>query len=178
MDTIAFLKGVEGEVLRRRVKAFYDSLTSELDSFGISLTQILQCKLLVVAEEEGRIFGVSGVLKGNYTFVVVKKEYQNRKIGKVLFEKLVVWAPKAGCDFVMGNALASNDRINRIWKEKGGRVLYTSVLGGREHYLQFISFNWRGAVLGCALRFVWFAKVPSGLMSTISRTLRVSRLYL
>jgi len=175
-DTRVFLKGVENEELRRRIEAFFYSLTSKLDMFGISLAQILQCKLLILKENEGGVLGISGVLKGNYTFVVVEKKYQNRGIGRILFDELVRWAPRASCDFIMGNAVASNVRINRIWREAGGRVLYSTVLGGRKHYLQFISFNWRGVVWGCSLRLLRLIKSPTGLMGLLSKMLKVLRL--
>jgi len=176
MDTTVFLKGVENEDLRRKIEVFYSSLTSELDTSGISLAEILQCRLLIVKEEDGRILGISGVLTGNYTFDVVKKEYQNRKIGRVLLEELVKWAQKAGYDFVMGNTLVSNVKINRICREMGWRVLYTSVLGGREHYLQFNSLNWRGVVWGCVLKILWFVRTPNWLVGLLSKMLKILRL--
>ena len=176
METRVFLEEIQSQELRRRIEFFYSSLTCELDTFGITLDQILRCKLLILKEESGQILGVSGVLEGNYTCVVVKKEYQNRRIGKVLFDELIKWAPEAKCNFVMGNALVSNVKINRIWMEAGGRVLYTSVLGGKKHYLQFISFNWRGMVWGRLLKLLWVTKVPNGLMHVFSRTLKVLHL--
>lgn len=170
-----FLRGIEDENLRRKVETFYNSLATELETFGISLAQLLQCKLLIVKEDKGRIVGISGVLKGNYTFLVVKDEYQNRKIGTALFRQMIKWAPKSNCDFIMGHTPASYAKINHLWRKMGGRILYTSLLGGREHYLQFLSYNWRGLVWGHFLKILWLVKAPRTLIEVLSKISRVFR---
>jgi len=174
-ERFVFLKGIENQKLRQKVVNFYNSLTIELETFGISLQQLLQCKLLIVKEDEGKIVGMSGLLKGNYTFFVVKNEYQSQRIGTMLIEEVVKWAHQANYNYVMGNTLVSNEKMNILWRKVGARILYVSVIGGREHYLWFISFNWRGLVYGSVVKILGLIKPPKRFLKAISNALKVFR---
>jgi ribosomal protein S18 acetylase RimI-like enzyme len=127
------------------ITSFYESLTTEKENFALPLKELLQSKLLVLEREKnGKIIGIAGVSKGNLFFIVVKSEYQNRKIGQKLTRGLINLARAKNYHHIALNVFASNIKAIRIYKKFGFKIIFTNFISSRKNYFMILPLDFRG----------------------------------
>ena len=131
--------------IKREVECFFDSLSVERKTFGVSLSEVLKAELLFVEKRRERIVGVAGIRRG-YFFVVVGKDYQDQKIGQKLVRRVVGEAFRRGYSHVVLNVLQSNVKAVHVFQKVGFEKLFASSIRGRRHFFMFLSLNWRGVI--------------------------------
>lgn len=137
--------------VKRKVRDFFNSLTEEKENFNLPLAALLKYKLLITKEKEGKIIGIAGIQgdRGrNMFFVVVKSEYQDKKIGQELTKKVIREAIKRNYSYISLSVFESNAKAVRIFRMLGFRVLYTYLMKGRGMYSMILPLNRRGIILG------------------------------
>jgi len=136
--------------VRQKVKDFFNSLTEEKETFKLPLAALLKYKLLVMKEKEGNIVGIAGIEGGrgrNIFFVVVKSEYQDKKMGQELTKEVIEQAIKRNYSYIALDVFESNAKAVRIYRKLGFKTLYTSQMNGRKNYFMILPLNRRGIIL-------------------------------
>lgn len=120
-----------------KAQAFFKNLKEEKENF-YSLRQLLQHKLLVVQEQQGKIVGLGGVLPRkefllgivpkNLLFLIVKRDYQNCGIGQKLVKKVIKEALKRKYSYLALYVRKSNFKAIHIYQKLGFRKVYSPVL--------------------------------------------------
>jgi len=136
-----------GDSINHKVEFFFNSLTEEKENFVLSLSDLLQCKLLVTEEEKETIIGIAGLRKKNMFFLVVKSEYQNRGIGQKLTREVIQKAALTKYDYIALYVFQSNTKAVHIYQKLGFKTGYTSLIDGRKTLLMVLPLNWQGIFL-------------------------------
>ena len=117
----------------------------ERKTFGVSLSEVLDAELLLLEKRKRAVVGVAGIRRG-YFFVVVRKDYQDQKIGQKLVKKVVREAFRRGYSHVVLNVLQSNVKAVHVFEKAGFEKLFASSIRGGRHFFMFLSLNWRGVI--------------------------------
>ena len=146
-----------GDSIKHKVEFFFNSLTEEKENFALSLSDLLQYKLLVTEEEKETIIGIAGLRKKNMFFLVVKSEYQNRGIGQKLTRKVIQKAALSKYDYIALSVFQSNTKAVHIYQKLGFKTGFTSLMDGRKNLFMVLPLNWRGIfiVAKCKLKSLY-----------------------
>jgi len=161
---------MKNDDMKRKLKIFFNSLTRERETFTLPLRSLLQYKLLITKEKEGEIIGIAGIHGGthkNMFFVVVKSEYQNKKIGQELTKEVIKQAIKRDYNYISLTVFQSNTRAVQIFQNQGFRTIYVSLMNARKIYFMILPLNRRGII--CGKLFVLERKLRSLLSGDIVR---------
>jgi len=137
-----------GSDLKMELEVFYNSLTKEKETFDLPLYKILGAKFCIVRRDEnGKIMGIAGIQKKyNLMFAVVKKEYQNRGIGRELFRETVRRAIAEGVPYIAGNLYASNARSLHLLLKVGFTPLHVYSQNCRRRIFVILPLNRIGQI--------------------------------
>jgi len=131
---------------KERINRFFNSLTTEKENFALSLSDLLQCELLITEEKQERIIGIAGLQKKNSFFLVVKSEYQNRGIGQRLTRKVIQKAISSNYDYIALNVFQSNTKAIHVYRKLGFKTVYTSWMSGKRNLFMVLPLNRWGIV--------------------------------
>ena len=137
-----------GSDLKMELKAFHDSLTKEKETFDLPLYKMLEAKFCIVRRDKnGKIIGIAGIQKKyNLIFAVVKKEYQNRGIGRELFRETIRRAIVEGVSYIAGNLYASNAKSLHLLLKFGFTPLHVYSQNGRRRIFVILPLNRIGQI--------------------------------
>lgn len=105
---------------------------------------VLQSKLLVSKEEEGKVIGLAGVQKNNSLFVVVTSKYQDTGIGTELTKETVRQAIKRNYSYISLTVSQSNIKAFHIFQKLGFKPVYSWLNNGKKFHFMILTLNWRG----------------------------------
>lgn len=131
--------------LNSEIAYFCKSLTVEKEDFSFPLPEMLQSRLLVMERINGKIVGIAGTSRRNSLFLVVKKEYQNQKIGHKLTRKVIENAKKKNYHYITLNVFQSNSRAIHIYRKFGFTILYTNLMGSRKNFFMIFPLDFKGS---------------------------------
>lgn len=132
--------------IKQKLKIFLGSLGEEKETFGLTLLDLLQSKLLALREVKEKVVGVAGIRGRNLFFLVVKKEWQDRGIGQELTREIVIRAIKRNYNYVALNVPSSNTKAIHIYQKFGFKVVYSYKVKGKKILLMILPINWKGTI--------------------------------
>ena len=104
---------------------------TSIEEMRLSIQNIVDTnKLLLVAEEEGKIIGFLSANKGfanrikhsAYIVIGILKDYRGKKIGTRLFEELFQWAASNKITRLELTVMTNNENAIRLYKKMGFKV--------------------------------------------------------
>ncbi len=131
---------------------FYQSLTVEKKDFNLPLREIPQAKLLVWERNNTTILGLAGLSKDNSLFLIVKKEYQNQKIGQKLTKKVIDQAKKLNYHYIKLNVFKSNMKAIHIYTKFGFTILFSNMIRFRENFFMVLPLDFKGSLFVISFR--------------------------
>jgi len=144
------------EDLNNEIASFYDSLTIEKENFTLPLTELLQSRLVVTERKRnGEIIGVGGISRSNSFFIVVRRKYQNRKIGQKLTMKTIDLARKKNYHYLTLNVFQSNSKAIHIYKKFGFKILFTNLMGSRKNCFMILPLDFRGLLYKTLISIIY-----------------------
>lgn len=134
------------------IVAFYESLNEELENFSLPLEKLIQSKILISEKMGGKIAGIAGLGDKNLLFLVVKKEFQNQKLGQKLLAKVITLAKHRKYHFIALNVFASNVRALHIYKKFGFKIVTSNIMNSRKNYFMVLPLDLRGCIYEALLK--------------------------
>jgi len=137
------------------IKRFYQELNNELQSFTLSLDELLRTLDFVKVSYVGKyIAGIAGLRKGNFLFVIVKERFQNRGIGKRLLQEVIQEAKKKRYHYVQLTVYKENQHAAHLYKKVGFKSLPLPVkVDGKASYYMIKPLSWQGWLFAFWSRF-------------------------
>jgi len=141
--------------------SFYESLGEEKENFALPLKDLLHAKLLIADRREGRIAGVAGISEGTLFFIVVKREYQNQKIGQKLVAEVINLARERKYHFIALNVFASNSIAVHIYQKLGFSIVFTNIMDFRKNYFMIFPLDFLGTAYMVLIKMAYKLGLPS-----------------
>jgi ribosomal protein S18 acetylase RimI-like enzyme len=161
-------------VINDEIISFYESLIEEKENFGLPLKDLLQATLLITERIEGRISGIAGISEGKSFFIVVKKEYQNQKMGQRLLTKVISLAKEKRYHYITLNVFASNSIAVHIYQKFGFSIAFTNIMDSRKNCFMILPLDGLGVTYKVLIKIIY----KSSLASIIHRLLRIRALVI
>ena len=146
------------ELSREEIAEFVNSLNEEKEFFPMAIQGILKYEVIVGAEVNGTLVGVSGInrmLGLPNGFSAVRSDFQGRRIGDMLMERKLGLA-KDNYDFFIAKVWKKNVRIVALERKWGYRFLYEN----RELHIVGYPANLRGKIICYMLRCLLYVSGP------------------
>lgn len=109
------------EVTTDEALNFYNSLKIERETFKLSIEELLKSEIIIGEKAVGKIAGIAGIRRYRMLpilFIVVKSEFQNNRLGKLLMERLHRIA-KTRYSFVVLSVFKENKKAINLFKNFG-----------------------------------------------------------
>ena len=140
--TTKYLVNTENRMHTQAIVSFYNSLTTERESFALPLPELLQSNLLLVERgKNGEIMGTAGISSGKSFFLVVKRNCQNHKIGQKLTQKVIDLARRRSYHYLTLNVFQSNSKAIHIYRKFGFEILFSNVVGSRKNCFMILRLD-------------------------------------
>lgn len=132
--------------IKQKLKFFLGSLDEENETLALTLSDLLQSKLLALREVNEKVVGVAGIRDRNLFYVVAKKNWQDRGIGQELTRKIVFEAVKRNYNYVALNVSSSNAKAVHIYQKFGFKAVYSYKVKGKKILFMILPINWKGTI--------------------------------
>ena len=110
---------------RREIESFYLSLRQELVFSRTRLDELWKAKVLLLAKVDGVPAGMIGIVRRFFgvpcTFIIVKAEYQNQGVGRMLYEARRPYCRRYG--IILSIVLSGNQAGKNFFFSAGERNL-------------------------------------------------------
>ena len=137
---------------RDQLIEFLEAIKNEQEYFLYNLEDILESKVLILEEKDGRIVGIAGFrpfsgILGKFlmlpvAYVGVLKEFQGQSIGSRLFSERYREAQKKH-SFLINTTSKANNKMLNLMKKLDYKILAES----KDRYYFFKAFNTKGQLI-------------------------------
>jgi len=135
-----------------RLTRFLDELDSEREFFHVTIERVLNSALVILAFDNEKVIGITGLEKKwgiMRSYVVVKKDYQGKRIAENLYNERLKHTSSIKCNIILAvvekrNLKSINHCISRGYRFGGeywGNLRYYYLVLNFRGYMQYIALR-------------------------------------